>query len=170
MRGALVLLVLVLLIVVVFLLFPTNKLAPGIAALHAVAPYVIVALIGAIVGLAEIASTFPNYPREALRRLLHDLREAMLTALEDVRSRGVPERLRSLRASLSLSYQRLSGRFRIVLFYLGVLPGGASEEVVAGLTGKRFEPAARELAAWVIWSRLAIWPSKQHSKRATVLL
>lgn len=31
------------------------------------APYVIVALIGAIVVLAEIASTFPNYPREALR-------------------------------------------------------------------------------------------------------
>jgi tetratricopeptide (TPR) repeat protein len=80
-------------------------------------------------------------------RLLRDLREAMLTALEDVRSRGVPERLRSLRASLSLSYQRLSGRARVVFFYLGVLPGGASEEGLAVLTGKRFEPAARELVA-----------------------
>src|SRR5712691_8598935 len=48
------------------MLFPADKLAPGIAALHAVAPYGIVAIIGAIVGLAEIALTFPNYPHEAL--------------------------------------------------------------------------------------------------------
>ncbi|HKZ83859.1 MAG TPA: hypothetical protein VJ793_09420 [Anaerolineae bacterium] len=30
-------------------------------------PYAVVVLLGAIVGLAEITSTFPNYPREALR-------------------------------------------------------------------------------------------------------
>jgi hypothetical protein len=35
--------------------------------LQRIAPYGIVALIGAVVGLAEIASTFLNYPREALR-------------------------------------------------------------------------------------------------------
>jgi predicted ATPase len=92
-------------------------------------------------------------------RLLRDLREAMLTALEDVRSRGVPERLRSLRASLSLSYQRLSGRARVVFFYLGVLSGGASEEVLAALTGKGFEPAARELVA----RNLARWEDSRYT-------
>jgi hypothetical protein len=69
-RGPLVLLVLGLCIVVVLLLLLTDKLPPGIAALPGylphVAPYCIVALIGAVVGLAEIASTFLNYPCEAL--------------------------------------------------------------------------------------------------------
>src|SRR5438105_13986966 len=82
--GALVLLVLVLLITVIFMLFPSDKLAPGIATLHAMGPYGIVAIIGAIVGLAEIALTFPNYPYEALRtfwRLLLILVNALAAAL-----------------------------------------------------------------------------------------
>jgi tetratricopeptide (TPR) repeat protein len=97
-------------------------------------------------------------------RLLYDLREEMLTTLEDVRSRGVPERLRSLRASLSLSYQRLSGRARVMFFYLGVLPGGAREDVLAPLIGKRFEPAARELVA----RNLARWEDSRYTLLAPI--
>src|SRR4051812_37005016 len=67
-RAAVVLLILGLCIVIVLLLLLADKLPPGMAALpehlQRIAPYGIVALIGAIVGLAEIASTFLNYPRE----------------------------------------------------------------------------------------------------------
>jgi hypothetical protein len=67
-----VLLVLLLLIVLVFLVVPfadgsTSWMAMLQKELRASGPYVIVALLGGIVGLAEISSTFPNYPREALR-------------------------------------------------------------------------------------------------------
>ena len=92
-------------------------------------------------------------------RLLRDLQQKMLEVLEDERSRGVPERLRSLRASLRLSYERLSGRARIVFFYLGMLPGGANEDVLATLVGKRFEPAARELVA----RNLARWQEGRYT-------
>lgn len=57
-------------------------------------------------------------------RLLRDLQQKMLEVLEDERSRGVPERLRSLRASLRLSYERLSGRARIVFSTSGCCPVG----------------------------------------------
>jgi len=75
--GWTVLIVLLLLAFAVFLAFPmeTVSLQPWVPALQAQLrtvvgqgwPYVAVALLGAIVGLAEIVSTFPNYPREALR-------------------------------------------------------------------------------------------------------
>ena len=65
------LLVLGLCIVAVLLLLLTDKLPlaalPG--HLRHVAPYDIVALIGAIVGLAEIASMFLNYLRGAAHAL-----------------------------------------------------------------------------------------------------
>src|SRR5262249_1864297 len=68
------------------------------------------------------------------------------------------------RASLDLSYQRLSGRARVVLFYLGVLPGGASEQVLADLVGKRFEPAAQELVA----RNLARWQDGRYTMLAPI--
>jgi hypothetical protein len=65
------------LVLVVFLAFPmeTVSLQPWAPALQAQLrvlvsqgwPFAAVALLGAMVGLGEIASTFPNYPREALR-------------------------------------------------------------------------------------------------------
>jgi len=42
-------------------------LVPVRAALHAGGPYALVALLGGIVGLAEVWSTFAHYPRETLR-------------------------------------------------------------------------------------------------------
>ncbi len=74
--GWAIVLALMLLALIVFLIFPmeTVLLQPWVPALQAQLraliglgwPYVAVALLGAVVGLAEIASTFPNYPREAL--------------------------------------------------------------------------------------------------------
>src|SRR5262249_42734333 len=98
------------------------------------------------------------------KRLLEDLKAKMLEVLEDKGGRGVPERLRSLRASLDLSYQRLSGRGRVVLFYLGMLPGGANEQVLAKLIGKRFEPAAQELVA----RNLARWQDGRYTLLAPI--
>jgi hypothetical protein len=70
------LLVLLLLALVVFLALPLDGLGVASwaltfqaqlrAALYAAGPFSVVALLGAVVGLAEIAATFPNYPREAL--------------------------------------------------------------------------------------------------------
>ena len=64
----------------IFLAFPviaddSSPVQPAVPALPEqpsawlvqLAPYVVVMLLGVIVGLAEISSTFPNYPREALR-------------------------------------------------------------------------------------------------------
>ncbi len=74
--GWTVWLVLLLLALAVFLALPFDRL--GVAswvltfqahlhtALYAAGPFGVVALLGAIVGLAEIAATFPSYPREAL--------------------------------------------------------------------------------------------------------
>jgi hypothetical protein len=125
----------------------------------------------------EICQTLENYPLAIViaaaqlgmagmtpARLLQDLREKMLAVLADERSRGVPERLRSLRASLDLSYQRLSGRARVVFFSLGVLPCGASGQIVAQLVGKRYEPAARELVA----RNLARWEDGRYSLLAPI--
>ncbi len=74
--GWTVLLVLLLLVLAVFLVFPSESFSshPWVLALQTqlrtgvtwIGPYGIVMLIGGIVGLAEISSTFPNYPREAL--------------------------------------------------------------------------------------------------------
>ncbi len=74
--GWTVLSALLLLAFAVFLSFPLDKLqtAPWLSALQATwrsgmargGPYGLVALIGAIIGLAEITATFPHYPREAL--------------------------------------------------------------------------------------------------------
>jgi len=62
--------ILLLVALIVFLALPLAS-PPWIVALQmairAGAPYGIVALFGGIVGLAEISSTFPHYPREALR-------------------------------------------------------------------------------------------------------
>jgi hypothetical protein len=71
-NGWFVGLVLLLLAVLVFLAVPldsdpTSWVAILQKKLSAGGPYGIVALLGGIVGLAEISSTFPNYPREALR-------------------------------------------------------------------------------------------------------
>jgi hypothetical protein len=75
--GWAIFLALLLLALIVFLIFPmeTVLLQPWVPALQVQLralvsqgwPYVAVALLGAVVGLAEITSTFPNYPREALR-------------------------------------------------------------------------------------------------------
>ncbi len=75
--GWTLVLVLLLLALGVFLIFPMESVAlqPWVPALQArlrqsaseAGPVAAVALLGAIVGLAEITSTFPNYPREALR-------------------------------------------------------------------------------------------------------
>jgi hypothetical protein len=72
-----VLAVLVILALVVFLALPLEQMsvqpwlpqfqAQLLAAFAQAGPYAVVILLGAIVGLAEITSTFPNYPREALR-------------------------------------------------------------------------------------------------------
>ncbi len=74
--GWTVLLVLLLLVLAVFLVSPSESFSshPWVLALQTqlrtgvtwIGPYGIVMLIGGIVGLAEISSTFPNYPREAL--------------------------------------------------------------------------------------------------------
>ncbi len=71
------LVVLLLMAVAVFLTLPLANLAvqPWLAqwqrdlqnAFTQAGPLISVALLGAVVGLAEISSTFPNYPREALR-------------------------------------------------------------------------------------------------------
>jgi hypothetical protein len=71
-NGWFVGLVLLLLAVLVFLAVPLDSDSTSWVAilqkkLSAGGPYGIVALLGGIVGLAEISSTFPNYPREALR-------------------------------------------------------------------------------------------------------
>ena len=97
-------------------------------------------------------------------RLLADLRQHMLATLDDVRSRGLPARLRSVRASLGLSYQRLSGRARVVFFALSVLPAGASTEVLSRLLGQRYEPAARELVA----RHLAQWQDERYTQLAPI--
>ncbi len=67
---------LLLLVLAVFLIFPLTTInsPPWLLALQTqvkylsgfLAPYTIVALLGGIVGLAEITATFPTYPREAL--------------------------------------------------------------------------------------------------------
>ncbi|MBI3799318.1 MAG: tetratricopeptide repeat protein [Deltaproteobacteria bacterium] len=129
------------------------------------------------VTIQEICRTLEHYPLAlvlaapqlseagmAPERLLRDLKAKMLEVLEDEGSRGVPKRLRSLRASLDLSYQRLSGRARIVLFYLGVLPGGASGRILANLVGKRFEPAAQEL----VERNLARWQDGRYTMLAPI--
>jgi hypothetical protein len=75
--GWTILIVLLLAALVIFLLFPFESVAvaawvPALQAqlralLNQGAPTLIVAFLGAVVGLAEISATFPNYPREALR-------------------------------------------------------------------------------------------------------
>lgn len=71
-NGWILLFALLLLVFLVFLALPLEDGSPAWAAnlqkaLRASGPYGIVALLGGIVGLAEISSTFPSYPREALR-------------------------------------------------------------------------------------------------------
>ncbi len=97
-------------------------------------------------------------------RLLQELQQHMLATLDDAGSRGLPARLRSVRASLGLSYQRLSGRARVVFFALSVLPAGASAAVLSGLLGKRYEPAARELVA----RHLAQWQDGRYTQLAPI--
>jgi hypothetical protein len=64
--------VLFLVALLIFLAFPLeeSQLPPWAVTLQTIlragVPYVIVALLGGSVGLSEIASTFPSYPREAL--------------------------------------------------------------------------------------------------------
>ncbi len=70
--GWILFFVLLLVVLIVFLALPLEKCPlPWVATLQimlrASGPYGVVALLGGIVGLAEISSTFPNYPREALR-------------------------------------------------------------------------------------------------------
>lgn len=125
----------------------------------------------------EICRTLENYPLAVViaaaqlteagmtpERLLRDVRSQMLKVLNDERSRGVPARLRSVRASLDLSYQRLSDRACVIFFYLGVLPGGASGQILAQLVGKRYEPAAQELVA----RNLAVWENGRYSLLAPI--
>ncbi len=74
--GWTILIVLLFSALVVFLVFPFDSVAvaawlPALQAqlrvlLNQGAPTLIVAFLGAVVGLAEISATFPNYPREAL--------------------------------------------------------------------------------------------------------
>lgn len=76
-KAFLTILGLLLLAVVIFLIFPTNNSAlpawvPDLqtrlwTVLDFLAPYVVVALLGGNVGLAELTATFQTYPREALR-------------------------------------------------------------------------------------------------------
>lgn len=76
-KALLLILGLLLLGFVIFLIFPTNNSAlpawvPDLqmrlwTVLDFLAPYVVVALLGGIVGLAELTATFQTYPREALR-------------------------------------------------------------------------------------------------------
>jgi predicted ATPase len=127
--------------------------------------------------IQEICKTLEYYPLALVlavpqlseagmtpERLLRDLKAKMLEVLEDEGSRGVSKRLRSLRASLDLSYQRLSGRARIVLFYLGVFPAGASKQILVDLVGKRFEPAAQEL----VERNLARWQDEHYTILAPI--
>ena len=51
-----------------------------------------------------------------------------------------------------------------MFFYLGVLPGGASERVIANLVGKRFKPAAQELLA----RNLAHWQDGRYTLLAPI--
>ncbi|MGH8058033.1 MAG: hypothetical protein ACREOH_12485, partial [Candidatus Entotheonellia bacterium] len=53
--------------VVALFLHGSPWLVPIRTALHTGGPYALVALLGGIVGLAEVSSTFAYYPREALR-------------------------------------------------------------------------------------------------------
>lgn len=76
-RFGLVFIGIVLLILCTFLLFPSDTLTTPVwasvahselrAVLTIVAPYLGVALLGTVVAIAELASTFPTYPREALQ-------------------------------------------------------------------------------------------------------
>ncbi|MCA9873920.1 MAG: hypothetical protein KC441_09700 [Anaerolineales bacterium] len=76
-RLGIFLLALVVIVGCLFLIFPSDRIVtpdwvPAIqselrAALTVVSPYLGVALLSMIVAIAELASTFPTYPREALR-------------------------------------------------------------------------------------------------------
>ena len=75
--GWIIVIVLFLLALVLFLAFPleTISVQPWVTAWQAqlrlaliqLGPFVLVALLGAVVGFSEIVATFANYPREALR-------------------------------------------------------------------------------------------------------
>lgn len=76
-RLSLIFLGLIIILVCGFLIFPSDRImtpdwVPAIqselrAVLTVVSPYLGVALLSIVVAIAELASTFPTYPREALR-------------------------------------------------------------------------------------------------------
>lgn len=82
----------------------------------------------------------------SLKELQDALRNNMPDALAHTRAQGLPERLKSVRASLDLSYQRLSSdRVRELWSHIAVFPGGAAQEMLAALEDVGWREAAEEL-------------------------
>jgi tetratricopeptide (TPR) repeat protein len=94
-------------------------------------------------------------------RMLCGLRQRMVEVLNERGGPNLSPPAFSLRVALSFAYCALSGRGRLLFFYLGLLPGGMSQPMLDELMGPRFAAAAQELVTY----HLAVWPGNAEDGR-----
>ena len=83
-----------------------------------------------------------------MQTLLKDAAEDLVKTMEDPKLKHLPERLRSLRASLDLSYDHLSEPARELFARMSFFPGGLSRDLddLSQLLGDGWKDAAEEVA------------------------